>query len=286
MLQHDVVAFQKELARGKPEGPGARPNIGISASAGAGAGIGAKSSQRGANAPRPAPAARPTTGAPRQPVRSPYAAPASSGFSTGAAPADRAARPARPARPERIRPTAAMVRGDVTDPWAKPDARGGNRAPATHHARQTGTVTGPTGGAGRPYARQERADRGEELSTSPKIKHFRAAKPPRERAAPTRIGSGAAATPRRADTPQRQDPPRGFRPQADDSRARSGLDKRAARSAAGRPGADPRPTRDVSRDTSRDAPARPERGGRPAGPGKGPSGGRGHPPRAPRGGKR
>ncbi len=279
VLQHDVVAFQKELARGKPEGPGARPNVGISASAGAGAGIGVKSSQRGANTPRPAPAARPTTGAPRQPVRSPYAAPASSGFSTGAPPSDRAARPARPARPERIRPTAAMVRGDVTDPWAKPDARGGNRAPATHHARATGANTGATD---RPYARQERADRGEELSTSPKIKHFRAAKPPRERAAPTRVGGGGTIGTRRSDTPQRQEPTRGFRPQADESRARSGLDKRAARSAAGRPGADPRPTRD----TSRDAPARPERGSRPAGPGKGPSGGRGHPPRAPRGGKR
>jgi 23S rRNA pseudouridine2605 synthase len=50
VLQHDVVAFQKELAKGKPEGPGARANIGISASAGAGAGIGARSSQRGSNA--------------------------------------------------------------------------------------------------------------------------------------------------------------------------------------------------------------------------------------------
>ncbi len=283
VLQHDVVAFQKELARGKPEGPGARPNIGISASAGAGAGIGAKSPQRGANAPRPAPSARPATAAPRQPARSPYAAPASSGFSSGAAPVDRAARPARPARPERIRPTAAMVRGDVTDPWAKPDARGGNRAAATHHAQPTGA------GTGRPTYRQERADRGEELSTSPKIKHFRAAKPPRDRAAPTRVGgggsgggSGGTTAPRRPDSPQRQDQrqdqQRGFRPQADDSRARTGLDKRAARSAAGRPGADPRPPRDAA--------PRPERGSRPAAPGKGPSGGRGHPPRAPRGGKR
>ncbi len=283
VLQHDVVAFQKELARGKPEGPGARPNIGISASAGAGAGIGAKSPQRGANAPRPAPrpapSARPATAAPRQPARSPYAAPASSGFSSGAPPVDRTARPARPARRERIRPTAAMVRGDVTDPWAKPDARGGNRAAATHHAQPTGA------GTGRPTYRQERADRGEELSTSPKIKHFRAAKPPRDRAAPTRVGgggSGGTTAPRRPDSPQRQDQrqdqQRGFRPQTDDSRARTGLDKRAARSAAGRPGADPRPPRDAA--------PRPERGSRPPAPGKGPSGGRGHPPRAPRGGKR
>ncbi|WP_446741221.1 pseudouridine synthase [Sphingomonas sp. H160509] len=125
VLQHDVVAFQKELAKGKPEGPGARANIGISASAGAGAGIGARSSQRGSNAPRPAattrpaPGARPVSGArpavgsARTPVRSPYAAPASSGFSSGAVPTDR---PSRPARPERIRPTAAMQRGDVNDP--------------------------------------------------------------------------------------------------------------------------------------------------------------------------
>ncbi|MEG8052301.1 hypothetical protein QP185_01650 [Sphingomonas aerolata] len=155
-----------------------------------------------------------------------------------------------------------MVRGDVTDPWAKPDARGGNRAAATHHAQPTGA------GTGRPTYRQERADRGEELSTSPKIKHFRAAKPPRDRAAPTRVGgggSGATTAPRRPDSPQRQDQQRGFRPQTDDSRARTGLDKRAARSAAGRPGADPRPPRDAA--------PRPERGSRPPAPGKGPSGG-------------
>ncbi|MBD8618295.1 pseudouridine synthase [Sphingomonas sp. CFBP 13728] len=273
VLQHDVVAFQKELAKGRPEGPGARANIGISASAGAGAGIGARSSQRGSNAPRPAPAARPAPGArpvsgarpavgARTPVRSPYAAPASSGFSSGAVPTDR---PSRPARPERIRPTAAMQRGDVNDPWARPDARNAARPTGTHHARPT------SGEMSKPYVRQERADRGEELSTSPKIKHFRAAKPPRERAAPSRVGAGA--------TVQRQEQPRGFRPQADDSRGRSSLDKRAARSASGRPGAEPRPVRS-------EGPARPERGSRPAAPGKGPSGGRGHPPRAPRGGKR
>ncbi len=273
VLQHDVVAFQKELAKGKPEGPGARANIGISASAGAGAGIGARSSQRGSNAPRPAPTtrptpgarpvsgARPTTGA-RTPARSPYAAPASSGFSSGAVPTDR---PSRPARPERIRPTAAMQRGDVNDPWARPDVRNAARPTGTHHARPTSSEMS------KPYVRQERADRGEELSTSPKIKHFRAAKPPRERAAPSRVGAGA--------TVQRQEQPRGFRPQADDSRGRSSLDKRAARSASGRPGAEPRPVRS-------EGPARPERGSRPTAPGKGPSGGRGHPPRAPRGGKR
>ncbi|PTW49034.1 pseudouridine synthase [Sphingomonas faeni] len=273
VLQHDVVAFQKELAKGRPEGPGARANIGISASAGAGAGIGARSSQRGSNAPRPAPAARPAPGARpvsgarptagvRAPVRSPYAAPASSGFSSGAVPTDR---PSRPARPERIRPTAAMQRGDVNDPWARPDTRNAARPSGTHHARPT------SGETTKPYVRQERADRGEELSTSPKIKHFRAAKPPRERAAPSRVGAGA--------TVQRQEQPRGFRPQADDSRGRSSLDKRAARSASGRPGAEPRPVRS-------EGPARPERGSRPTAPGKGPSGGRGHPPRAPRGGKR
>jgi len=273
VLQHDVVAFQKELAKGKPEGPGARANIGISASAGAGAGIGARSSQRGSNAPRPAPTTRPAPGArpvsgarpaagARTPVRSPYAAPASSGFSSGAVPTDR---PSRPARPERIRPTAAMQRGDVNDPWARPDTRNTARPSGTHHARPT------SGETSKPYVRQERADRGEELSTSPKIKHFRAAKPPRERAAPSRVGAGA--------TVQRQEQPRGFRPQADDSRGRSSLDKRAARSASGRPGAEPRPVR-------LEGPARPERGSRPAAPGKGPSGGRGHPPRAPRGGKR
>ncbi|QCB41972.1 pseudouridine synthase [Sphingomonas sp. PAMC26645] len=273
VLQHDVVAFQKELAKGKPEGPGARANIGISASAGAGAGIGARSSQRGSNAPRPAPTTRPAPGArpvsgarpavgARTPVRSPYAAPASSGFSNGAVPTDR---PSRPARPERIRPTAAMQRGDVNDPWARPDTRNAARPSGTHHARPT------SGEMSKPYVRQERADRGEELSTSPKIKHFRAAKPPRERAAPSRVGAGA--------TVQRQEQPRGFRPQADDTRGRSSLDKRAARSATGRPGAEPRPVRS-------EGPARPERGSRPTAPGKGPSGGRGHPPRAPRGGKR
>ena len=273
VLQHDVVAFQKELAKGKPEGPGARANIGISASAGAGAGIGTRSSQRGSNAPRPAPTARQAPGARpvsgarpvagvRAPVRSPYAAPPSSGFSSGAVPTDR---PSRPARPERIRPTAAMQRGDVNDPWARPDARNPARPTGTHHARPT------SGETSKPYVRQERADRGEELSTSPKIKHFRAAKPPRERAAPSRVGAGA--------TVQRQEQPRAFRPQADDTRGRSSLDKRAARSASGRPGAEPRPVRSES-------PARPERGSRPTAPGKGPSGGRGHPPRAPRGGKR
>jgi 23S rRNA pseudouridine2605 synthase len=281
VLQHDVVAFQKELAKGRPEGPGARANIGISASAGAGAGIGARSSQRGANAARPAstghsvstgrPAfgARPAPGGARTPARTPYSAPASSGFASTNAPTER---PSRPARPERIRPTAAMQRGDVNDPWARPDARNAARPTGTHHARPT------SGETSKPYARQERADRGEELSTSPKIKHFRAAKPPRDRAAPSRVGAGGTVTPRRADTPQRQEQPRGFRPQADDSRGRSSLDKRAARSAAGRPGAEPRPMRD--------APARPDRGTRPTAPGKGPSGGRGHPPRAPRGGKR
>ncbi len=281
VLQHDVVAFQKELAKGRPEGPGARANIGISASAGAGAGIGARSSQRGANVARPAstghsastgrPAfgARPAPGGARTPLRTPYSAPASSGFASTNAPTER---PSRPARPERIRPTAAMQRGDVNDPWARPDTRNAARPTGTHHARPT------SGETSKPYARQERADRGEELSTSPKIKHFRAAKPPRDRAAPSRVGAGGTVTPRRADTPQRQEQPRGFRPQADDSRGRSSLDKRAARSAAGRPGAEPRPMRD--------APPRPERGTRPAAPGKGPSGGRGHPPRAPRGGKR
>ena len=271
VLQHDVVAFQKELAKGRPEGPGARANIGISASAGAGAGIGARSSQRGSNAPRSAPMARPAPGAravsgarpaaggARTAVRSPYAPPASSGFSSGAAPTD------RPSRPERIRPTAAMQRGDVNDPWARPDTRNAARPAGTHHARPT------SGETSKPYVRQERADRGEELSTNPKIKHFRAAKPPRDRATPSRVGAGG--------TPQRQEQPRGFRPQADDSRGRSSLDKRAARSAGGRPGAEPRPVRS-------EAPARPERGSRPVAPGKGPSGGRGHPPRAPRGGKR
>lgn len=273
VLQHDVVAFQKELAKGRPEGPGARANIGISASAGAGAGIGARSSQRGSNAAQPAPTTRPAPGArpvsgarpptgARTPVRSPYAAPASSGFSSGAVPTDR---PSRPARPERIRPTAAMQRGDVNDPWARPDVRNAARPTGMHHARPT------SGETSKPYVRQERADRGEELSTNPKIKHFRAAKPPRERAAPSRVGAGA--------TVQRQEQPRGFRPQADDSRGRSSLDKRAARSASGRPGAEPRPVRS-------EGPARPERGTRPTAPGKGPSGGRGHPPRAPRGGKR
>ncbi|MGU3392335.1 pseudouridine synthase [Sphingomonas sp. M1A8_2b] len=287
VLQHDVVAFQKELAKGRPEGPGARANIGISASAGAGAGIGVRSSQRGSNAARSAPIGRPATGArpaaggARAQVRSPYTAPASSGFSNGTVPTDR---PSRPARPERIRPTAAMQRGDVNDPWARPDARNAARPTGTHHARPT------SGETSKPYVRQERADRGEELSTNPKIKHFRAAKPPRDRAAPSRVGASGTASPRTASgtasprtaTPQRQEPQRGFRPQADDSRGRGALDKRAARSAHGRPGAEPRPTRSES-------PARPERGNRPAAPGKGPSGGRGHPPKAPRtpsGGKR
>jgi len=119
---------------------------------------------------RPAPGARavsgarPTAGGTRTAVRSPYAPPASSGFSSGAAPTDR---PSRPARPERIRPTAAMQRGDVNDPWARPDTRNATRPAGTHHARPT------SGETSKPYVRQERADRGEELSTSPKIKHLR-----------------------------------------------------------------------------------------------------------------
>ncbi|MEG8019996.1 pseudouridine synthase [Sphingomonas aerolata] len=105
VLQHDVVAFQKELARGKPEGPGARPNIGISASAGAGAGIGAKSPQRGANAPAPPPRPGPR---PRHRA-SPHAAP----MRRRQAPASRAAQhrstvphgpPARPGPSASARP--------------------------------------------------------------------------------------------------------------------------------------------------------------------------------------
>ena len=178
--QHDVVAFQKELAKGKPEGPGARANIGISASAGAGAGIGARSSQRGSNAPRPAPTARPAPSARPAPARGLLPA-----RGAGRSPTRRLQ--ARASRAARYRPTglatgtsgadpptAAMQRGDVNDPWARPDARNAARPTGTHHARPT------RGETSKPYVRQERADRGEELSTSPKIKHFRAAKPPRD----------------------------------------------------------------------------------------------------------
>ncbi len=250
VTQHDVVAFQKELAKGKPAELGARPNIGISASAGAGAGIGG----------RPKTTARPDERAARPAPRTPIRTLTSE-------------RPARSAKPERIRPTAAQTRGDVANPWTRPEQ--GARTDQRPYGARPAYAAKPTDGPVRPDRRDER-DRGEELSTSPKIKHFRAAKPPRERAAPSRVGGGGVVTPRRTDSPQRQEQPRGFRPQADDSRGRSSLDKRAARSAAGRPGAEPRPART-------EAPARPSR---PATPGKGPSGGRGHPPRAPRGGKR
>ncbi|BCA64194.1 hypothetical protein HMP09_3428 [Sphingomonas sp. HMP9] len=255
VTQHDVVAFQKDLAKGKPAELGARPNIGISASAGAGAGIGG----------RPKTAARPDERTVRPSPRAPIRTLTSE-------------RPARSAKPERIRPTAAQTRGDVANPWTRPEQ---NARPA--YGTRTAYAAKPTDGNARPDRREDR-DRGEALSTSPKIKHFRAAKPPRERAAPSRVGASGVVTPRRTDASQgqgqgqgqRQDQPRGFRPQADDSRGRSSLDKRAARSAAGRPGAEPRPPR-------ADAPVRPTR---PAAPGKGPSGGRGHPPRTPRGGKR
>jgi 23S rRNA pseudouridine2605 synthase len=256
VTQHDVVAFQKDLAKGKPAGPAERANIGISASAGAGAGIGG----------RPKSTPMPVAG----PIRAPRPAPTD--------------RPAR-VKPERIRPTALQQRGDTTNPWARPEpgARATARPPAQHSARPTGQRTD---------RRDDDRDRGEALSTSPKIKHFRAAKPPRNAPpAPTRIAGGG---PRRTDAqralydasrPQR---PRdeGARPQRprddtarpqrsrDDSAARAPIDKRAARSAGGRPGAEPRSFRP-------DSAAKPTRP-----PGKGPSGGRGHPAKAPRGGKK
>ncbi|TXC71015.1 pseudouridine synthase [Sphingomonas ginsenosidivorax] len=243
VTQHDVVAFQKDLGKGKPAGPAERPNIGISASAGAGAGIG---------------------GRPNKPAALPVAGPI------------RTHRPVteRPARvkPERIRPTALQQRGDTTNPWARPEPgeRTAARLPAQHSARPTG------------QRRDDDRDRGEALSTSPKIKHFRPAKPPRNAPpAPTRVGGSgprrtdAQRTPYDASRPQRtrDDTARPQRTR-DDAAPRTPIDKRAARSAGGRPGAEPRTFR-------------PDTGGKPARPaGKGPSGGRGHPPRAPRGGKK
>ncbi|WP_380786431.1 pseudouridine synthase [Sphingomonas sp. R86521] len=284
VTQHDVVAFQKDIAKGKPAGPAERANIGISASAAAGAGIGG----------RPKTAAIPVAG----PIRAPRAV---------------AERPAR-VKPQRIRPTALQQRGDTTNPWTRPEAgeRSAARPPALHSARPT---------AQRSDRRDDDRDRGEALSTSPKIKHFRAAKPPRNAPpAPTRVaGSGprrtdAQRTPYDASRPQRtrDDTARPQRTRDDaapraqfdtrpargapaDRAARSApgdnraprsaptdnraarsapMDKRAARSAGGRPGAEPRAFR-------------PDTGGKPARPaGKGPSGGRGHPPKAPRGGKK
>ncbi len=252
VTQHDVVAFQKDLGKGKPAGPAERPNIGISASAGAGAGIGGRPNK---------PAALPVAG----PIRTPRPV---------------AERPAR-VKPERIRPTALQQRGDTTNPWARPEpgARTADRPPALHSARPTG------------QRRDDDRDRGEALSTSPKIKHFRPSKPPRNAPpAPTRVGGSgprrtdAQRTPYDASRPQRprDDTARPQRPRdeaarpqgARDDTPRSPIDKRAARSAGGRPGAEPRTFR-------------PDTGGKPARPaGKGPSGGRGHPPRAPRGGKK
>ncbi len=252
VTQHDVVAFQKDLAKGKPAGPAERPNIGISASAGAGAGIGG----------RPKSPAMPVAG----PIRTPRPAPAE--------------RPAR-VKPERIRPTAMQQRGDTTNPWARPEPgeRTMVRQPAQHSARPTG------------QRRDDDRDRGEALSTSPKIKHFRPAKPPRNAPpAPTRVGGSgprrtdAQRAPYDASRPQRSrdDTARPQRPRdeaarpqrARDDVPRTPLDKRAARSAGGRPGAEPRAFRP-------DTAAKPSRPS-----GKGPSGGRGHPPRAPRGGKK
>lgn len=223
--QHDLVAFLKELARGKAAGPGARANIGISADAGAGAGIGGRSRA-------PAPATGRST-APRAPVR-----------------AIGDARPARAAKPERIRPTASQQRGDAANPWTNLPTRLERNVRATT-ARPTTTRVD----------RRDDRDRGEELHTSPKIKHFRAAKPPR--------GSAPDATQRFG---------REGRPAQADGGARAPADKRAARSAAGRPGAAPRPSR-------ADAP-RGNASGQAQRPGKGPSGGRGHPPRPPRGGRK
>jgi 23S rRNA pseudouridine2605 synthase len=261
VTQHDVVAFQKDLAKGKPAGPAERANIGISASAGAGAGIG---------------------GRPKTP-----AMPVATHIRTRRPVAERPAR----VKPERIRPTAMQQRGDTTNPWTRPEPgeRTMARQPAQHSARPTG------------QRHDDDRDRGEALSTSPKIKHFRPAKPPRNAPpAPTRVGGSG---PRRTDAqrpafdasrPQRapydasrsqrprDDTARPQRPRDDSARPqrarddtpRAPVDKRAARSAGGRPGAEPRTFR----------PAEPSKPTRP--PGKGPSGGRGHPPRAPRGGKK
>ena len=204
VAQHELVAFRKDLARGRTEGPGTRANIGISTDARAGT-----AAARPTRSPTPDALVR----RPR-PERAQAAAP----------------RPAR-ARPERIRPTAAMERGDATNPWTRPQP--GER-PARPAARPA------------PSRRDDRdRDRGEALSTSPKVKHFRAAKPPRNAAA--------------GETP----------------RAATPGDKRAARSARGRPD-----------DQGTPRPPRPAGWAKPTRPAKGPAGGRGHPPRPPRGGKR
>ena len=195
--QADLVSFRKDLGRGRT-GPGERANIGISTDAGAGMVVGTRRARAATSAP---PAARPMARPLPRPVTS----------------VAREDRPARPARPERIRPTAAMQRGDASAPWTKPALRGADR---------------PERAADRP--RSER-DRGEPLTAKPK--HFRAAKPPRDAALPPRPATAAAG------------------------------DKRVQRTAGGRPGASQRTDRPA-------APARP---------GKGPAGGRGHPPRTPRG---
>ena len=223
VAQHQLVAFIKDLGRGKAQEPGARANIGISGDAPAGARPGTRPAQV-SGAPGPI--------APDPMVRLPRPERAVA-----------AARPAR-ARPERIRPTAVTERGDASNPWTRPQP--GERPTRPAAAR-------PAQGRRDDRGRSEQ-DRGEPLMT--KVKHFRAAKPPRDAV------SGNA--PRAPGPTTRGDAPRAVTP----------LTKRAARSARGRPDdGTPRPPR-------RDSPAGPAR------PAKGPAGGRGHPPRGPKGGKR
>jgi 23S rRNA pseudouridine2605 synthase len=223
--QNDLVAFTKALKDGRHSDVRVEPVT-----------------------PRQTPGTRPrSTRAPETMVRRPRPE------RVQAAPAPPPARPAR-ARPERIRPTPAMERGDTANPWTRPQP--GER-PARPAAVRLNAVR-PTADRPAPTRRDDR-DRGEPLSNTPtaaaKVKHFRAAKPPR------------GSVPGEA--------PRPTRPGITRPGTSAPLDKRAARSARGRPTEDgtPRPPR-------RDAPPKP------TGSGKGPSGGRGHPPRAPRGGKR
>ena len=156
--QVDIVAFRRDLGRGKAA-PGERANIGIQSDAAAGSGIG---SGRARPTPRVA--------TPR-PIAKPTARP------SGAS--------ARPPKPERIRPTAAMQRGDAAAPWSKLALRDADR-PAR--------------------------DRGEELHTR-KPRPERAMAAPREGATPaTGKRAQCAATGRPGAVPRAERSPAPARP--------------------------------------------------------------------------
>ena len=197
--------LQKELAKGKPEGPGARANVrdqrecwcwGRDRRAVEPAAARRACSDGTASAGcASVSGARPSTGASCAGSQSVCGACKLRASRSGA---DQPTRPSRPARPERIRPTAAMQRAVRSTIPGRGLMCGSARRP-------TGTVHGtprPTSGeTSKPYVGAERADRSEELSTSPS-QAFSAPPATAERAAPSQVGAGA--------TVQRQEQPRGF----------------------------------------------------------------------------